>query len=109
MFKSSFYPKALKALTGSLILSIGSAVYLPTIAQTNATPSHPNTSLAQAPQPVNETPGLTPATNPNISFRRPLRVTNIRIPIDWQYRRTEYLFTVHFPADAVEPLAKLVF
>ncbi|MGD1866785.1 MAG: DUF2808 domain-containing protein [Phormidesmis sp.] len=52
-------------------------------------------------------PSVTPASNPNISFRRPLRLTNIRIPIDRQFRRTQYLFTVDFPADAVEPLEKL--
>lgn len=51
----------------------------------------------------------TPANSQNISFRRPLRVSNIRIPTDWQFRRTVYLFTLDFPADAVEPLEKLTF
>ena len=50
-----------------------------------------------------------PSDNPNISFRRPLRVTNIRVPIDRQFRRSEYFFTLDFPADAVEPLQKLTF
>lgn len=49
------------------------------------------------------------ATNPAISFRRPLRVTDVRIPNNWEFRRSHYLFTFDFPADAVEPLEKLVF
>lgn len=78
------------------------AVGLPAIAQAENSPQ------LEAPQPPSE-PALTPATNPAISFRRPLRVNNISIPTNWQYRRSEYLFTFDFPADAVEPLQKIVF
>jgi len=51
----------------------------------------------------------TPATNSAISFRRPLRVNNIRVSNDFELRRSEYQFTIDFPADAVEPLEKLTF
>ncbi len=56
-----------------------------------------------------EAPALTPATNPAISFRRPLRATRVRVPNNRELRRSEYLFTFDFPAEAVEPLEKLVF
>lgn len=51
----------------------------------------------------------TPVNNPAISFRRPLRVNNVRISNNWELRRSQYLFTFDFPTDAVEPLEKLVF
>lgn len=50
-----------------------------------------------------------PATNPAISFRRPLRVSHLRIPNSLEFRRSQYLFTLDFPADAAEPLEKIVF
>ncbi|MEO0769573.1 MAG: DUF2808 domain-containing protein [Cyanobacteria bacterium J06649_4] len=50
-----------------------------------------------------------PATNPNISFRRPLRIVDIFTPNDLERRRSEYHFTLEFPTEAVEPLQKLVF
>ncbi|MGB3668674.1 MAG: DUF2808 domain-containing protein [Phormidesmis sp.] len=56
-----------------------------------------------------EVPAITPATNPAISFRRPLRVSSVRVPNNWELRRSEYVFTFDFPAEAVEPLEKLVF
>ena len=46
--------------------------------------------------------------SPNISFRRPLRVTNVRISNNQELRRSNYLFQINFPEDAVEPLEKLV-
>jgi len=65
--------------------------------------------LTSLPLQAQETPALTPATNPAISFRRPLRVSSVRVPNNWELRRSEYLFTFDFPAEAVEPLEKLVF
>ncbi|MGB3300729.1 MAG: DUF2808 domain-containing protein [Phormidesmis sp.] len=92
----SFCPLAiaLTLLPGALALSA--------IAQTN------NPSQIEAPSAPSES-DLTPATNPAISFRRPLRVNSVRVPTSWQYRRSEYLFTLDFPAEAVEPLQKIVF
>lgn len=52
---------------------------------------------------------LTPASNPDISFRNPLRVIDVLIPNNQERRRSEYHFTLNFPADAVEPLEKIVF
>ena len=51
----------------------------------------------------------TPASNPNISFRNPLRVIDVLIPNNQELRRSEYHFTLNFPAEAVEPLEKIVF
>ena len=79
-----------------LSLSIGVAAWLllsPVAAQSNLSP-------AAAP---------TPATNSAISFRRPLRINNIRLSNNLELRRAEYRFTIDFPADAVEPLEKLTF
>ena len=53
--------------------------------------------------------GPSPSNNPAISFRRPLRVDNVHISNRWEGRRAQYLFTFDFPADAVEPLEKIVF
>ena len=62
-----------------------------------------------------ESPEVVPAgeptqliRSPNISFRRPLRVTNVRISNNQELRRSNYLFQINFPEDAVEPLEKLV-
>lgn len=66
--------------------------------------------LVIAQPPIETTPNLvTPASNANISFRRPLRVTRIQVPNNERYRQSEYRFTFDFPADAVEPLEKMVF
>ena len=82
------------------------ALLLPAIAQSD---NPPQIEAPQLPnEPANQ-PGLTPATNPAISFRRPLRVNGVRVPTNWQYRRSEYLFTLDFPAEAVEPLKKIIF
>ena len=63
-----------------------------------------------------ENPKVVPAgepteliSSPNISFRRPLRVTGVRISNNRELRRSNYLFQINFPEDAVEPLEKLVF
>lgn len=63
----------------------------------------------QAQNVIAQSASLTPASNPAISFRRPLRVSSMRIPNNLALRRSQYLFTFDFPADAVEPLEKLVF
>ena len=101
--------RSLCLLTGALVLLPG-ALFLPVIAQAGSSPQieAPQPPSKPANEPVRE-PGLTPATNPAISFRKPLRVNKVRVPINWQYRRSEYLFTFDFPADAVEPLKKIVF
>ena len=54
-------------------------------------------------------PAITPATNAAISFRRPLRVSNLRLQNNREYVRAHYFFTFDFPAEAVEPLEKIVF
>ncbi len=82
--RSCFVRTATVAIASSFLLT-----YLPTQAQEVISPA--------------------PASNPAISFRRPLRVSSVRIPNRWELRRSEYLFTFDFPADAVEPLEKLVF
>ena len=66
---------------------------------------------AQAPpeSTVAQQPALSPATNPAISFRRPLRVSHLRIPNSLEFRRSQYFFTFDFPTEAVEPLEKIVF
>lgn len=55
------------------------------------------------------TPATTPATNAAISFRRPLRVSSLRLQNNREHVRTQYFFTFDFPAEAVEPLEKIVF
>ncbi|MGB7087582.1 MAG: DUF2808 domain-containing protein [Phormidesmis sp.] len=90
--------RAVYFLPAFLLLSLP---HLPAIAQGDE--AHPRVHLSQ--QSVEPSA----ATNPAISFRRPLRVTNVRIPNSWQYRASDYFFTLDFPADAVEPLEKLVF
>lgn len=60
-------------------------------------------------QPAAPISPATPSTNSNISFRRPLRINNIRVFNDSELRRSEYHFVIDFPADAVEPLEKLTF
>jgi len=52
---------------------------------------------------------LSLATNPDISFRHPLFIVNISTPNNLERRRSEYRFTLDFPAGAVEPLQKIVF
>ena len=109
--------RSLCLLTSALALLPG-AVFLPAIAQSGSSPqieapqpsggSVSEPAIAPANKPLRES-GLTPATNPAISFRRPLSVSSVRIPTNWQYRQSEYLFTFDFPADAVEPLQKIVF
>lgn len=103
------FSRSLCLLASALTLLPG-ALFLSAIAQTGSAPQieTPQTPSEPANEPVRE-PGLTPATNPAISFRRPLRVNSVRVPISWQYRQSEYLFTLDFPADAVEPLKKIVF
>ena len=83
-------------------LSTGAALLCmtPGLAQLNAPSIDSPPSTAQA------APG--PATNPDISFRRPLRVTNVLARSHYELRRAEHTFTIDFPADAVEPLQKLV-
>ena len=82
----------------------------PAIAQDSTQPniSQPNSPQIDSSQPTVR-PSLSPATNPNISFRRPLRVVDIYTPNNLELRRSEYHFRLDFPADAVEPLQKLVF
>lgn len=104
-------PSRSLCLIASALALLPGALFLPAIAQTDSSPPQieaPRTPSEPANKPLRE-PGLTPATNPAISFRRPLRVNSVRVPISWQYRRSEYLFTFDFPADAVEPLQKIVF
>ncbi|MEL6814902.1 MAG: DUF2808 domain-containing protein [Cyanobacteria bacterium J06598_3] len=79
------------------------------VAQATSSPSASPTELSPADLSQSSDNGLSPATNPAISFRRPLRVSNVRIPNNREFRRSAYLFTFDFPAEAVEPLAKLVF
>lgn len=60
-----------------------------------------------------ETPEVLPApvaaaANP-IYFARPLRLANVSTPNNWQFRASEYLFTIDIPADASQPLEKVVF
>ena len=52
---------------------------------------------------------VSPATNPDVSFRRPLRVVNARTSNKFEQRRSEYRFSINFPEDAVEPLERIVF
>lgn len=65
--------------------------------------------LPKAIRAQESSPAITPATNPAISFRRPLRVGNIRLQNNREYVRAHYFFTFDFPAEAVEPLEKIVF
>ncbi|MEL7053814.1 MAG: DUF2808 domain-containing protein [Cyanobacteria bacterium J06588_5] len=89
------------AIVSSLLVSSTAVAQEPTSRASNQT----SADLAQS----GPSPSISPADNPKISFRRPLRVTNIRVPIDRQFRQSEYFFTLDFPADAVEPLQKLTF
>lgn len=42
-------------------------------------------------------------------FSRPLRLTDVRVPNNSQYRRSDYLFTIDIPAAAEQPLQTVVF
>lgn len=95
--------------TTSLLLVALAPAFSQENPDTPSLPEQPSSEQPEEFQSVDDFSGLTPATNPAISFRRPLRVTNVRIPNNWQYRRSNYLFTFDFPADAVEPLEKIVF
>ena len=102
-------PRSLRWLP--LFLSLTSLQLLaPALASTLVPTQTP--ALAQTNSPIDpvSAPANNPnSTNPNISFRRPLRITSIRVSNDFELRRAEYRFTLDFPADAVEPLEKLVF
>lgn len=90
------HARLLALCTGVASLLLLTPVIAPAIAPAVAQSSQPSASP-------------TPTTNASISFRRPLRVTNIRISNDFELRRSEYYFTIDFPADAVESLEKLTF
>lgn len=87
-------------INGLLTGIVAMLLLTPAIAQNNP----PSDSA----QPANQAEP-SPATNPRISFRRPLRVINIFTPNNLERRRSKYHFTLDFPADAVEPLQKIVF
>ncbi|MGB3291815.1 MAG: DUF2808 domain-containing protein [Phormidesmis sp.] len=42
-------------------------------------------------------------------FSRPLRLTDVSVPNNSQYRRSDYLFTIEIPAAAEQPLQTVVF
>lgn len=98
-------PFCLRYLTATTVLLL--SAILPTLARESV--SSPTAQASESESALEQSGGLTPATNPNISFRKPLRVTSVRIPNSWQFRRSDYLFTLDFPAEAVEPLEKIVF
>lgn len=54
-------------------------------------------------------PALVAASANPIHFARPLRLADVSIPNNWQFRASEYLFTIDIPADASQPLERVVF
>lgn len=44
-----------------------------------------------------------------LSFRRPPRITHVSVPNKFEFRSSDYLFTIDLPADAVARLERLVF
>ncbi len=42
-------------------------------------------------------------------FSQPLTLADVRIPNNWEYRRSDYLFTIDIPAAAEQPLQTVVF
>ena len=87
--------------TGGLLFSIVVAsLPISAAAQDNPPLDTPDSNVPTVPGP---------ATNSGISFRRPLRIVNIFTSNNLERRRSEYHFTLDFPAGAVEPLQKIVF
>ena len=61
-------------------------------------------------QEAAESPPTPAAADANpIYFARQLRLLDVSVPNRWQFRASEYLFTIDIPAAASQPLAKLVF
>ena len=58
--------------------------------------------------PSNVSQAVELETRPTL-FSRPLRLVNVRIPNRWQYRRSDYLFTIDIPEAAEQPLETVVF
>ena len=58
--------------------------------------------------PINVSQAVELETRPTL-FSRPLRLVDVGIPNRWQYRRSNYLFTIDIPEAAEQPLKTVVF
>ena len=58
--------------------------------------------------PISVSQAVELETRPTL-FSRPLSLVDVRIPNRWQYRRSNYLFTIDIPEAAERPLKTVVF